>query len=551
MGSFFAFFYAFTEVMMWQSDSIESATLWSRIGSIWPFFIVLVVHFVLVFTNNKWLKNKLTYPILYIPAFIFWIIDASTHLINAIPVMQTWGYEDFPAGTITSYISVVWAAFLPVLAFALCFRYYQATTDQKRKQQTKFITIGLGIPIFTYLITNMVLPAIGIDTPNLGHFAVMFFSGLVGYAIIKFDLFTIDAALAAENIVSMMPDSLILADMNGKILKVNKQILNFLGYSQDELIGKSIAKLGLQEIRFEGFLKDLAQQRAINDWELKLATKSGGEKHVLFSASLVRSKTGQDVGITCIIHDITERNQMQAKLQEYNTRLKDLVKERTAQLEKAQRFATIGELAGMVGHDLRNPLAGIKNAVYLLRKKQADFIGDSGIQMLNTIDQAIEHSNSIINDLLDYSRDLHLETEECSTKSLINYVILSLKVPSNIKLQELTLDYTIKMDENKINRVFVNLVKNAFDAMPNGGKLEITSRQNGGYVDFAFADTGTGMSEDIMAKIFTPLFTTKAQGMGLGLAICKRMIEAHNGKISVQSKVNQGTTFTVSLPHCL
>ncbi len=324
-----------------------------------------------------------------------------------------------------------------------------------------------------------------------------------------------------------------------------------MGYSEDELTGKSIAKLGLQEIRFEGFLKELAQQRAINDWELKLTTKSGDEKHVLFSGSLVRSKTGQDVGITCIIHDITERNQMQAKLQEYNTRLEDLVKERTAQLEKAQRFAAIGELAGMVGHDLRNPLAGIKNAVYFLRKKQADFIGDNGIQMLNTIDQAIEHSNSIINDLLDYSRDMRLDTEECSTKSLINYVILSLKVPSNIKLQELTSDYTIKMDENKINRVFVNLVKNAFDAMPNGGKLEITSRQNGGYVDFAFADTGTGMSEDVMAKIFTPLFTTKAQGMGLGLAICKRMIEAHNGKISVQSKVNQGTTFTVSLPHLL
>ncbi len=229
MGSFFAFIYAFTEVMMWQSDSVASATLWSRLGSIWPFFIVLVTHFVLVFTNSKWLKNKLTYPILYIPAFVFWIIDASTHLINSIPVMQTWGYEDLSSGTITSYFSVIWAAFLPVLAFVLCFRYYQATTDQKRKQQTKFITIGLGIPIFTYLITNMALPAIGINTPNLGHFAVMFFSGFVGYAIIKFDLFTFDAALAAENIVSMMPDSLILADMNGKILRVNNQLLKFFG----------------------------------------------------------------------------------------------------------------------------------------------------------------------------------------------------------------------------------------------------------------------------------------------------------------------------------
>ena len=85
---------------------------------------------------------------------------------------------------------------------------------------------------------------------------------------------------------------------------------------------------------------------------------------------------------------------------------------------KAERMAAIGQLAGMVGHDLRNPLAGIKNAVYLLRKKQGNFIGESGLQMLNIIDQAVEHSDSIIGDLLDYSRELHLKVEEYSSKSI-------------------------------------------------------------------------------------------------------------------------------------
>jgi len=124
-----------------------------------------------------------------------------------------------------------------------------------------------------------------------------------------------------------------------------------------------------------------------------------------------------------------------------------------------------------------------------------------------------------------------------------------MKVPSNIKIiQKIPSESVFWVDANKIERVFTNLIKNAFDAMPNGGTLEISSIENGEMVDLSFADTGIGMSEDVIGKIFTPLFTTKAQGMGFGLAICKRMIEAHGGKIAVQSSPNQGTRFTISLP---
>ncbi len=110
------------------------------------------------------------------------------------------------------------------------------------------------------------------------------------------------------------------------------------------------------------------------------------------------------------------------------------------------------------------------------------------------------------------------------------------------------MEHLLWIDANKVQRVFINLLKNSFDAMPSGGQLEISSRVNGDFVEFVFADTGSGMSEEVLSKLFTPLFTTKAQGMGLGLSICKRMIEAHGGKIVVQSTLNVGTKFTVSLP---
>jgi signal transduction histidine kinase len=245
--------------------------------------------------------------------------------------------------------------------------------------------------------------------------------------------------------------------------------------------------------------------------------------------------------------EFSQRKALQDSLeQQVKDRTKELV-ETQSRLIKTERLAAIGELAGMVGHDLRNPLAGIKNAVYVIRKKQYS-LGEVGLSMLDTIDQAVEHADSIISDLLDYGREINLQLEEQSSKALIDYSLLSLKIPSNVTIKENVENTILRVDANKLQRVFLNLIKNSIEAMPKGGELEITGHQSGTTVDFAFKDTGIGMSEEVAARIFTPLFTTKAQGMGLGLAICKRFVEAHKGKISVESKQNEGTTFIVSLP---
>jgi signal transduction histidine kinase len=99
-----------------------------------------------------------------------------------------------------------------------------------------------------------------------------------------------------------------------------------------------------------------------------------------------------------------------------------------------------------------------------------------------------------------------------------------------------------------MKRVFVNIIKNAVDAMPNGGKLEIETQQIEGGIKTSFSDTGHGISEENQKNLFQPLFTTKAKGMGFGLAICQRIVEAHNGKISIRSILGKGTTVTVELP---
>ena len=236
--------------------------------------------------------------------------------------------------------------------------------------------------------------------------------------------------------------------------------------------------------------------------------------------------------------------------------LEGLVKEKTVQLEQAQaqlvkseRLAAIGELAGMVGHDLRNPLTGIKNAAYYLKKKGTTCPEGQAKEMLEIIDKAIDHSNKIINDLLDYSREMHLELTESEPCALLNEAMRMIQVPDRIQIVNHVLGETwFRVDADKMMRVFINLIKNAIDAMPEKGTLEITSHQIKGKVEIAFADTGIGIPDEVLPKLFSPLFTTKAQGMGFGLAICKRIVESHGGTITVKTAVNKGTTFTITLP---
>ena len=527
------FFYSFTTVMMWMSSNFEDANFWNKMGTAWPFFVVLVLNFALVFTHNKWIKLPWHYLALYLPAITFWLIDLTTNLINNPPILEYWGYNDPPGGTWLYGLSTIWSAALPILAFALCFRYYRQAKDPAQRQQRKFVTVGFAIPILTFIFTNMLARSIGVDIPNLGIISTLFFSGFVGYAIVKYELFTFDAALAADNILSTMPDSLILADTNANMLKVNERLLDFVGYPEKELIGEPILKLcpENQEENCKEALKELWTKEVIRNRELIFQTKLGENLTILFSGSVVKSKTGRAIGVACVIHDITEHKKMEERL------------------VKAERLASIGELAGQVGHDLRNPLSGIKNSVYLLKKKSERLTEEERNNILEIIAEAVEDSNRIVTSLIDYSSELCLQPTECTPKSLVLNALSKIEVPNHINIVNQANDNSnIYLDETKIENVFTNIIKNAIDATPEKGTIQIRSEIKNDNLEVSIADSGTGIPESVLPKLFSPLVTTKAKGMGMNLAICKRMVEAHGGKITVESEPGKGATFTTILP---
>lgn len=361
-----------------------------------------------------------------------------------------------------------------------------------------------------------------------------------------------------RSLIEYAPDAIYINDLNGKILEGNRQAEILTGYEKEELIGKSILEAGLLPEKYvpkaiEAVQKNLSGQRTGPD-EFELIRKDGSR--VFVEISTIPIKIGQRIEILGIARDITERKQMQKKLEEYSQHLEALVEQRTRQLKEAQeklikseRLAAIGEVAAMVGHDLRNPLTGIKGATYYLKTKLYSKMDEKTREMLELIEADIEYANKIITDLLEYSREVHLELTETNPKTIITETLHLIKVPKNIQIINRTRkEPKIRIDIEKMARVFHNLVINAIDAMPNGGKLTITSRKTKDAVEFIFKDTGIGMTKETMEKIFTPFFTTKAKGMGLGLPICKRIIEAHGGKITVESAVGEGTTFILTLP---
>lgn len=214
-----------------------------------------------------------------------------------------------------------------------------------------------------------------------------------------------------------------------------------------------------------------------------------------------------------------------------------------------QRLKAIEELAAMVGHDLRNPLTGIAGAVYYLKKKTNPEPGSRLEEMFGVIDKDIEYANKIVNDLFEYSRKIHLNLTDASLKTVLKESLALVNIPSNIHVTEATEDgLTARVDADKLKRVFVNILKNSVEAMPTGGNLTIKAKKAKDRVKITFSDTGPGIPKETLEKLFVPLFTTKAKGMGLGLAICRRIVEAHGGTITAESTVGKETTFTVTIP---
>ncbi len=238
----------------------------------------------------------------------------------------------------------------------------------------------------------------------------------------------------------------------------------------------------------------------------------------------------------------------------YTKTLEQKVKVYDDKLKSTERLAAIGQTAAMVGHDIRNPLQAIAGDLYLIENDiaciQEGDIKKSLQESASGIEANLFYINKIVSDLQDFARPLVPSREEFTVEKLLESVFLLVPIPDNL---EVIIDvqpnflYVIT-DFMMLKRALVNLVQNAVQAMPKGGKLTFEAAASAECYSFKVTDSGEGMPESVRVNLFKPMFTTKAKGQGLGLAVAKRLVEALKGTITYESELGKGTKFLIKLP---
>ncbi len=260
---------------------------------------------------------------------------------------------------------------------------------------------------------------------------------------------------------------------------------------------------------------------------------------------------------TCeIIGTALERKLAEEELRRYSEHLEEMVEEKSRRLREVERLAAIGETAAMVGHDLRNPLQAMMNNLYLA-KKAVDSIDDEEAaevhvgRLLDAMREQVKYLDKIVSDLQDCASVVEPQRVAVDVGSMLGDVLSEIAIPRDIRLSVAVEEGTAMWaDPAMMKRVLTNLVLNAIQAMPKGGCLNVSCGREGRYTVISVADTGIGIPEEYLGKIFDPLFTTKPQGQGLGLVVCKRLVEIHGGAITVTSRVGEGSVFSVKIPAC-
>jgi len=336
----------------------------------------------------------------------------------------------------------------------------------------------------------------------------------------------------SETIVANASESILTFDRQGAILSCNRSTLDLFGVSADQLIGKPV----------QSTIPDLPNEleNFPVGFRLTAVRSNGGTFPVQVSVSEYPSES-QFIRIA-ILRDLTWSEQAEKER---------LERVRETEALRAQQMATLAQLATGVAHEIRNPLTSIK----MLIQVNLESFAKTGLPTadLELVQYEIRRMERSINSLLEYARPEKCEFTEFSmedvlrrTEQLISGHCESHNVELSIKAQNNSA--RIIGDAAQIQQLLLNLTLNALDAMPAGGRLIITVATKESTIEISVRDTGTGIQAGMLDKLFTPFATTKPNGVGLGLGICRRIAEAHHGTLSGTNQTNGGAEFLLTLP---
>ena len=360
-----------------------------------------------------------------------------------------------------------------------------------------------------------------------------------------------------NSILENIYTGVLVIDNVGTIIIFNKAAENITGFEKEIIIGNSYLKVFADQKNLDSksAIYTLTTQKESYHRNREIIASDGTIKNVEYSTSLIYDQKSQVLGVVEIFNDISEIKKLQERILHIET------------------LAALGEMSASVAHEIRNPLGGIGGFAGLLDRQLST--DDPRKKLVKPIIEGVHKLNNIVSNLLTLTRPQKIHPSQVVVSEILNEIIefFRIGIMETAKKVELTTEFAdqrtiVLIDIQLFHQVIINILKNAFDAIEETGSIHIQTRLNipepnndfleeeeinelirlFSYIEIIITDTGKGMSEEQMLKIFNPFFTTKDEGNGLGLAICKKIIQLHRGDIHFHSQLGVGTSFIITLP---
>ncbi|NQS97561.1 MAG: PAS domain S-box protein [candidate division Zixibacteria bacterium] len=339
-----------------------------------------------------------------------------------------------------------------------------------------------------------------------------------------------------SEILENMSSGVVVIDGKGKIIVFNKMAGEITGYNPEDALGQHYHKVfGESEKPEHSLLNTLMTEKAVYKRERMVQIPAGTTKPIVFSTSVVLDEREELLGAVEIFEDLTEIR----KLQE--------------EVRRNQTLVELGEMAANIAHEIRNPLGGIGGFATLLAR---DLEGDDVKQKLvRRIIEGINELHKLTSDVLMYTRKMESNFRMAEVKGVIQDTISLIDV--EVDSLEITVEYKHPVEDIKVSidvdlfkRMLLNLLKNSIQAMPDGGelKVDLSWQMLQNQMTLTVKDTGVGIENEVQDKVFNPFFTTNTKGTGLGLAMVRRVVELHGGRVGVFSEAGKGAEFIIKLP---
>jgi len=398
----------------------------------------------------------------------------------------------------------------------------------KRKGQLILVSISILFTIFQKLTDQH-------NLLTLDFFIFTIIAWFVGWQYDKARYFE-KKARASEESYKKLIDSLpqpVYITQNHRFLYANHAAVNMAGFARrEDMIGKYLFDFILPEYKdrlIERFKQINKEKSPVNTIEYKAKRLDGST--FFFEVTSLFISYGGEKAILSMGKDITDRKEQTESL-----------------LQKSEKLALLGQMAAGIAHEIRNPLTSIRGFIQLFK---SHLLKD---EYFDIVLSELDRINAIVSEFLVLAKPTAAVYKECDITELLNDVVTLIGTQSILNNVEIAVEYEthlpmVSCEENQLKQVFLNLFKNAIEAMPDGGNIVVNVRKKGaGQIAIQIIDEGVGIPKERLSTLGEPFYTTKEKGTGLGLMTCYKIIESHHGFLDIQSTVNKGTTIEIILP---